>query len=155
MAKFGDFVKYGDAICKVVAVAENGTLTLEPTKRVAKEITHTIETSRTQYFLEPVGGSRLASIAGDDVTVVGYGTAVAKSLVDEQVVITFDSDGGTEIVSQLIVSGGKATAPDAPTKEGFTFDAWYSDEALENAVTFASDTFDADTILYASWTEDE
>ena len=39
--------------------------------------------------------------------------------------ITFDSDGGSEVSPQLVVSGGKATEPSAPTYPGFVFDEWY------------------------------
>ena len=39
--------------------------------------------------------------------------------------VTFDSDGGSEIESQTVEEGKKATEPTAPTKAGYTFDGWY------------------------------
>lgn len=67
-------------------------------------------------------------------------------------VVTFNSNGGSDVDSQNVVNGGKVTEPDAPTKTGYTFDAWYSDEDLTDAWTFATDTVTANMTLYAKWT---
>lgn len=62
--------------------------------------------------------------------------------------VTFDSDGGSEVPSQTVNSGSKATEPNDPTKEGFTFEGW---------VDGNGDPFDFDTLitsnitLYADW----
>ncbi len=40
-------------------------------------------------------------------------------------IVTFDSDGGTEIPAQTVISGETADMPDAPTKEGHTFEGWF------------------------------
>ena len=40
-------------------------------------------------------------------------------------VVNFDSKGGTEVSSQNIKKGEKASKPSNPTKEGYTFDDWY------------------------------
>lgn len=42
-------------------------------------------------------------------------------------VVIFDSNGGTAVGSQEIVSGGYAEKPEDPTREGFTFDGWQLD----------------------------
>ena len=39
--------------------------------------------------------------------------------------VTFDSDGGSEVKSQEVSDGKKATEPDAPTKTGYTFGGWF------------------------------
>ena len=39
--------------------------------------------------------------------------------------VTFDSDGGSEVESQTVEEGKKATEPTTPTKAGYTFDGWY------------------------------
>ena len=44
--------------------------------------------------------------------------------------IKFDSDGGSNIPNQTITSGSNASVPAAPTKEGFTFEGWYTDAEL-------------------------
>lgn len=158
MAKFGEHVKYNGLIYKVVAVSEDATptYTLEPVRRETKEITKTITTGRTQNFLIPSGGSNLTSIAGDDISVVGQGTAIAKSLAKGIVRISFDSNEGSDVAYQDIDSGDGVTEPDDPTKEGFVFDAWYHDNTtFADAVDFASDVFTDEATLYAKWTEEE
>lgn len=62
--------------------------------------------------------------------------------------VTFDSNGGSDVPSQEIEEGNKATKPSDPVKDGFTFDGW-----LDNN----SDAFNFDTpimsniTLYANW----
>lgn len=64
--------------------------------------------------------------------------------------VTFDSDGGTEVVQQIVVYGGVATEPTAPTKEGYTFGGWYSGETVYDFATAVK----ADLTLTAHWTEE-
>lgn len=64
--------------------------------------------------------------------------------------VTFDSDGGTEVVQQIVVFGGVATEPTAPTKEGYTFGGWYSGETVYDFATAVK----ADLTLTAHWTEE-
>ena len=42
--------------------------------------------------------------------------------------ITFDTNGGTQLNSQLLEKDGKLTKPNDPTKEGYIFDGWYVDD---------------------------
>lgn len=61
--------------------------------------------------------------------------------------VTFDSNGGSEVASQQIVSGYTAKEPDAPTKEGYTLNYW----AL-NGVEYDFDTpITSDITLVAVW----
>lgn len=62
--------------------------------------------------------------------------------------VTFDSDGGTEIAAQVVVYGGVATQPEAPTKEGNTFVGWFSGETEYIFTTEVK----ADVTLTAHWT---
>ena len=66
--------------------------------------------------------------------------------------VSFDSNGGTDVITQAnIDSGGYATLPTTPTKEGYTFVGWYTDTALETAYNFATPVTSSFT-LYAKWT---
>ena len=67
--------------------------------------------------------------------------------------VQFNSNGGSAVQSQTVVVGGKVAEPDAPTKDGYTFDAWYSDLGLTDAWTFSTDTVTTNMMLYAKWTE--
>lgn len=44
----------------------------------------------------------------------------------KKVTITFNSNGGSEVASQEVSRGEKATKPINPTKEGYTFIGWYN-----------------------------
>ncbi len=66
--------------------------------------------------------------------------------------VTFNSNGGSAVAAQTINEGQKASKPADPTKEGYTFGGWYSDEALTTAFDFNS-AINANVTLYAKWTE--
>lgn len=66
--------------------------------------------------------------------------------------ITFNTNGGNEIVSAEVENGQTVAKPDDPTKSGYTFAGWYSDEALTTAYDF-NDEVTGDITLYAKWTE--
>jgi len=62
--------------------------------------------------------------------------------------VTFDSQGGTVVTSQIVDHGGKVTEPTAPTKTGHTFGDWYKESACTNIWDFTTDTVTADVTLY-------
>ncbi len=64
--------------------------------------------------------------------------------------VTFNSNGGSAITTQTIDAGGKVTRPNNPTKTGYTFDAWYKNEALTEAYDFNA-AVTANLTLYAKW----
>jgi len=154
MAKFGDYVAYDGLIYRIVAVSEDAepTYTLEPMRKSETELKKTVDVSQSQFFLVPSDDGRVEGIAGSAITVVGSRTALANALVDGYVRVKFDVDGGSLVDSQIIVEGAKATPPDDPMKEHYTFNGWYHDEEHTNAVNFAVDEFEDSATLYAKWT---
>lgn len=69
--------------------------------------------------------------------------------------VKFDSDGGSSVADQKVITGGKAVKPEDPTKAGFTFLGWYDARdvvgAEENEFDFAATTITENTTLYAHW----
>lgn len=61
--------------------------------------------------------------------------------------VTFDSDGGSPVESQLIKYDTVPTEPEDPTKEGYTFAGWFIGE---DEYDFTA-KLKADTELKASW----
>ncbi len=69
--------------------------------------------------------------------------------------VTFDTNGGSDVPTQYLMNDGEAvaTAPEAPTKQGYVFEGWYSDAAFSSAYDFSTAVSGSIT-LYANWTKD-
>ena len=67
-----------------------------------------------------------------------------------QYTLTFDTKGGSEIDALTLDFGSELTAPEPPTKTGYTFAGWYSDENYSEKFIF--DIVEAqDIAIYAKW----
>ena len=67
--------------------------------------------------------------------------------------VTFNANEHGEAPDpQLIKKNEKATEPDAPTEEGYTFGGWYKEAGCTNEWNFASDVVTSAQTLYAKWT---
>ena len=64
--------------------------------------------------------------------------------------VKFESNGGSDVEAQTVPSGNTAHYPTAPTKEGYTFDRWYTDEACTSKFDFSTPITE-NTVLYARW----
>lgn len=102
-------------------------------------------------------------LAGEDVS-VDYAAGVvtfhgdkfstyAVALADSQVTVTFDSKGGSAVEKAEIAKGDLVIEPEAPTRDGYDFGGWYTDETFATAWSFASDRVTGDMTLYAKWTQ--
>ncbi|MBN3490784.1 InlB B-repeat-containing protein [Acholeplasma equirhinis] len=68
----------------------------------------------------------------------------------KEFVVTFDSKGGSNVASQTVEEGEKASKPADPTKDGFSFEYWYLIEGSE----FDFNTpITANITLSAKWEE--
>ncbi len=66
--------------------------------------------------------------------------------------VTFETNGGTTVEPQQVEEGQKAVKPDDPTRDGFAFAGWFTDEELTQAYDFDAPVT-ADLTLYAKWDE--
>ncbi len=65
--------------------------------------------------------------------------------------VVFETNGGSEVASQVIGDGRCATRPvDDPTRDGYEFAGWYADETLAEEFDFAK-AITADVTVYAKW----
>jgi uncharacterized repeat protein (TIGR02543 family) len=70
----------------------------------------------------------------------------------EQFTVTFDVDGGSSVLAQVVDSGALATQPNPnPTKSGNTFGGWYTTSAKDVIFNFASTAINDNTTIYAKW----
>ncbi|MBQ9384464.1 MAG: InlB B-repeat-containing protein, partial [Ruminiclostridium sp.] len=81
-------------------------------------------------------------------------TLYAKWTEKEVFTVTFNSNGGSAVAPQTVVSGKTATEPTAPTKDGFNFEGWYTNTGLTVKYDFTTPVTSSFT-LYAKWTEKE
>ncbi|MDD4389134.1 MAG: InlB B-repeat-containing protein, partial [Bacilli bacterium] len=80
----------------------------------------------------------------------GEKTATVTVTVKEKYTVTFNSKGGSAVAPVQVMDGSKVTKPTDPTKLGYTFINWYSDDACENLYDFNVNV-EANIILYAKW----
>ncbi len=66
-------------------------------------------------------------------------------------IVTFDSQGGSDIDDLEVTYGATITKPDQPDYSGYTFLGWYADSDYTTAWDFDSDTVTGNTTLYAKW----
>ena len=69
--------------------------------------------------------------------------------------VTFNPNNGEPIQTLRVNEGSLLTAPEIPTKNGYTFIGWYKDISLVNAWDFSVDTVTSSIILYAGWQRNE
>ena len=67
--------------------------------------------------------------------------------------VTFDSRGGTDVPSQELMYGDLVEEPDPPTREGYTFAGWYSDENCRYQWDMDTNQVSQSMTLYAAWEE--
>ena len=65
-------------------------------------------------------------------------------------IITFRTNGGSEVAGIILEHGATFLAPDDPIKDGYNFDGWYSDIDLEINYTFPAIPLQ-NLVLYAKW----
>jgi uncharacterized repeat protein (TIGR02543 family) len=64
--------------------------------------------------------------------------------------VTFDSNGGSDVLARTVDVGEAVEAPTAPTKSGYAFDGWYTSD--DQAYNFATPVT-GNITLYAKWTQ--
>jgi uncharacterized repeat protein (TIGR02543 family) len=67
--------------------------------------------------------------------------------------IVFDADGGSAVAPITQSIGSAVSEPADPTKHGYLFDGWYTDEELTEGYSFTVMS-DVDVVLYAKWNID-
>ena len=125
--------------------AVNGKYALEKGK------TYTYEVSKSGYRTQ-TGTFTVTEAETISVTLSSSGGGGGGGSVTTKYTLSFDTNGGSAIAK---VTKAKGTTVDlgqyVPTREGYTFAGWYSDEALTQKVT--SVKLNANTTVYAKWTE--
>ncbi|NCD06431.1 MAG: BspA family leucine-rich repeat surface protein, partial [Spirochaetia bacterium] len=82
------------------------------------------------------------------LVIVGFSGCPSQSQVYK---LSFNTDGGSPITSQLVIENKTTSMPDSPTKEGYIFGGWYT-EINGGGTEFTSNTkVTGDITVYAKW----
>ncbi len=65
--------------------------------------------------------------------------------------VSFDSQGGSEVEGERVITGQTASTPAEPLRPGYSFDGWFTDPEATTPYDFST-AIDADITLYAKWT---
>ncbi|MBN2628345.1 MAG: InlB B-repeat-containing protein [Spirochaetales bacterium] len=85
-------------------------------------------------------------VAGESISV-----AIQMENVTPLFTVTFESNGGTAVSSQLISQGELVSQPSYPTLSSYSFLGWYSDPAFTTLWSFSTNTVSENMTLYAKW----
>ncbi|WP_303871687.1 InlB B-repeat-containing protein [Acetobacterium wieringae] len=111
-------------------------------------------TSKTGYTFE--NWYENADFSGDPVTVlpsafpVGTKTYYAK-WTPIKYAVSFDSQSGSAVDSQMVDYDTLAVSPASPTQAGYTFMGWFQESSCTTPWNFATDKITQDVTLYAGW----
>ena len=106
------------------------------------------ESFKTTWTTE-TDSKELLSLTGTAPATICYKT------YDAQRIVTFDSNGGSEVPSQHIYYGDKVTKPvPDPAKNNSDFIYWATDNTLTNEYDFGAAVYE-DLTLYAKWAATE
>ena len=78
------------------------------------------------------------------------GGVVYANWIEKDGVMTFDTDGGSVVVSQTLKYHTAPTKPSDPTKTGYTFGGWYTTKAFTTEFDFTKSIENGKT-AYAKW----
>ncbi|MBM6777602.1 Ig-like domain-containing protein [Collinsella tanakaei] len=126
--------------------------TVLPENALNKKVTW--KSSDTKVATVDANG-KVAAVAPGTATITvttedGNKTATCMVKVGDQLVITFVTNGGTAVKSQVVNEGERAVRPADPTRAYYRFTGWFTDASLRTAYDFAQPV-KADLTLYAGW----
>ena len=118
------------------------TLTPEEGYSLPESVTVTMDGSSGRFYTyDPATGVLTISFVTGEITITAEG-------VINTYTVTFETNGGTAVESKTVNHGEKVTAPEQPTRDGYSFVGWYLNGAPYD---FGRDVT-GDITLVAQWT---
>ena len=128
------------------SITYNGSAPLNTCKITLPTITLSDTSSSAAWY-----NQNNSYIVNEVVDISSNTTFVAKATTRTYTII-FNTNGGTTIENQIVVSNTTVSKPSNPIKEGYTFEGWYSDASLNNKYDFTTKV-NNDMTLYAKYTK--
>ena len=116
--------------------SEDGTYTLDGSSMTLKKD----DTTRTATY-------------EGNVLILDYDGAQLRFLKKVNYTVAFDAVGGSTVESVSVLNGKSPSAPALPTRDGYVFIGWYSDEAYKTPFVFGATPVTSDVTLRARWAE--
>ena len=141
---------YGSVTESSINVISGATFTTSGSTLTVSDgrIVTTSKKDLTGYTTTFTGWSTNTGTINQDTLVTANYTRVIISYI-----VTFDTDGGSNVPSQTVDHGSKVTKPSDPTKEGYSFDKWYTDDTYETEFDFENTTITKTTTIYGKFNE--
>ena len=143
-----------DVTVDVTYTANTRTLTINYKYADGSEAKPTHTESLTYGSSYSVESPVITGYTADKLTVSGNmpdsDVTVDVTYTANEYTVTFNSNGGSKVASQTVKYNDKAKEPPAPTKSGYTFAGWYTEEQLTNTYDFGT-LVTKDITLYAKW----
>lgn len=117
----------GDTAKADVYIADGGLLSIgtgSDVKVPSKSMKIGISMEKPGVFTKNEGTDYIGNFASNVDKYDIFLTSDNKLQLNKQFTVTFDSDGGSSVDEQKVINGEKATKPENPTKEGYTFVTW-------------------------------
>ena len=132
-----------------------GTINFKVDANNSKVVATEYNTHHEKYYTEADANAKLpadenginSTIAAPSIPVGSGGTGAVSFIVD------FRTNGGSIVSSVKVKKGEKVIRPEDPTKEGYTFGGWFTDEALKKEYDFDTKV-QKKLVLYAKWIEE-
>jgi|GEM_PF-6124134 len=116
---------------------------------------HSITIAPSLCIKTPTKGKVASSDVGRYIAEQDGQTPARKVVIGvaKKYTVTYNANGGSAVAPVTVAENSNLTAPNAPTKNGYTFHGWYKDAAFTNSWNFDADTVTGNITLYAKWTE--
>lgn len=85
---------------------------------------------------------------------VTYDAVQSEEPVKDTYVVTFETNGGTEVEAQSVEFGQTVSQPENPEREGYVFYGWYKDQLLSEPYDFSTPV-ESNITLYAKWVSED
>ena len=132
-------------------VSNQGTAVNAITAQPGTAVSAPTNPTRTGYTFAGWFSDEALTTSYTFTTMPSQSTTLYAKWTINQYTITFDSNDGTSVTAITQNFGTAVSAPTNPTRTGYTFAGWFSDEALTTAYSFTTMPSQA-TTLYAKWT---
>ncbi|CAB4648778.1 unannotated protein [freshwater metagenome] len=105
------------------------------------------------WFTAQTGGTKYGSTSSPpdgNLVVHAQWTQVSANTV---FTVTYEEHGGTTVSNATFVSGGTVTLPAAPTRAGYTFDGWFTEQTDGTRFNSTFSPADENVVVHAQWTQ--